>query len=62
MFWSARKKERQKHQRFYLLPGMGGRAMRRKRKAILKWTIAAGVLTSALVACLLYVIYRVQYR
>ena len=41
---------------------MGGREMRRKRKAILKWTIAAGVLTSALVACLLYVIYRVQYR
>jgi hypothetical protein len=62
MFWSARKKERQEHQRFYLLPGMGGGAMRRKRKTILKWTIAAGLLFSALVACLLYVIYRLQCR
>jgi hypothetical protein len=55
MFRSAKDKPRQ---RFYLLPGMGGGAMRRKRKAILKWTIAAGLFFSALVACLLYIIYK----
>jgi hypothetical protein len=49
-------------QRFYLLPGMGGKALRRKRKTILKWTIATGLVVSALVACLLYIIYRMQYR
>ena len=53
MFRSARNKERE---RFYLLPGMGGRALRRKRKLILRWSIAAGLFVSALVACLLYLI------
>ena len=33
---------------------MGGRALRRKRKVILQWSIAAGVLVSLLVAGLLY--------
>jgi hypothetical protein len=51
MFWSAKNKERE---RFYLLPGMGGRALRRKRRIILRWSIAAGLAVSALVACLLY--------
>lgn len=53
MFWSAKKKE---HQRFYLLPGQGGRGLQRKRKVILRWSIAAGLFASALVACLLYLI------
>ena len=51
MLWSGKKKERQ---RFYLLPGMGGRARRRKEMRILRWTIAVGLLFSALVACALY--------
>ena len=55
---SAKDKERH---RFYLLPGMGGKALRRKKKEILKWTIATGLFVSALVACLLYVLYRMQY-
>jgi hypothetical protein len=59
MFRSAKDKERH---RFYLLPGMGGKALRRKRKTVLKWTIAIGLFFSAVVACLLYVLYRVQYR
>ena len=50
MFRSAKDKERH---RFYLLPGMGGKALRRKRKAVLRWTIATGLFFSALVACLL---------
>jgi hypothetical protein len=47
------KKERP---RFYLLPGMGGSALRRKRKVFLQWAIAAGLFVSALVAGILYLI------
>jgi len=43
-------------QRYYLLPGMGGSAMRRKRKLVLQWSIAAGLCISGLVAGLLYLI------
>jgi hypothetical protein len=53
--WFQRDKERE---RFYLLPGMGGRALRRKQKVILKWSIAAGLLVSGLLAGLLYLISR----
>jgi hypothetical protein len=53
MFWTAKDKERE---RFYLLPGMGGRALRRKRKIILRWSILAGLFVSVLVACLLYLL------
>ena len=41
---------------------MGGKALRRKQKVVLKWTIAAGLFFSVAVACLLYVIYRMQYH
>jgi len=51
---AARNKERE---RFYLLPGMGGSALRRKRKLMLQWSIAAGLLVSAIVATLLYFMY-----
>jgi hypothetical protein len=44
--------------RFYLLPGMGGRALRRKRKVILIWSIIAGLLTSGMVAAMLFFISR----
>jgi len=49
-------------QRYYLLPGMGGSAMRRKRKLILQWSIAAGICVSAIVAGLLYPLYSSQHR
>ena len=50
-----RDKERE---RYYLLPGMGGRHLRRKRLMMLKWSIAAGLLVSALLAGILYLICR----
>ena len=53
MFWSPKNKEKE---RYYLLPGMGGRALRRKNRTILHWALAAGVVVSLLVAGLLYVI------
>jgi hypothetical protein len=55
MLWSERDKERE---RFYLLPGMGGRARRRKEMRFLRWSIAAGLLASAIVAVVLYLISR----
>ena len=45
-------------QRFYLLPGMGGSALRRKRRIILRWSVAAGLLVSVLVAWALYWLYN----
>ncbi len=49
----ARNKERE---RYYLLPGMGGRALRRKRKAMLIAGLIAGILTSAVVGGIIYLI------
>ncbi|HOX59150.1 MAG TPA: hypothetical protein P5205_18355 [Candidatus Paceibacterota bacterium] len=51
MLWFERDKERE---RFYLLPGMGGRARRQKEMRFLRWAIAAAAVVSAVVACLLY--------
>jgi hypothetical protein len=55
MRWFGRNKERP---RFYLLPGMGGRARRQKELRILWWSIAVGLLFSAVVACALYFMSR----
>ena len=44
--------------RFYLLPGMGGRAYRRKRDLILKVSIAVGLLVSGLFALVMWLLYR----
>jgi hypothetical protein len=55
MGWFARDKDRD---RFYLLPGMGGRNFRRKRRIILSWSIVAGLAASLIVACVLYWISR----
>jgi hypothetical protein len=55
MSWFARNKEQQ---RFYLLPGMGGRALRQKQLRFLRWSIAIGLVVSGVVACVLYLISR----
>jgi hypothetical protein len=55
MRWFERDKERE---RFYLLPGMGGRARRQKEMRFLRWSLAAGLLVSAVLACVLYLISR----
>ena len=51
MLWFERDKERE---RFYLLPGMGGRARRQKEQRFLRWSIAAGLVVSAILAAVLY--------
>jgi hypothetical protein len=55
MRWFERDKERH---RFYLLPGMGGRARRQKELHFLRWSLAAGLVVSAILACILYLISR----
>lgn len=51
MFGIKRNKEAE---RFYLLPGQGGEAYRRKQKFILKWSILVGLIVSALLGALMY--------
>lgn len=41
-------------ERYYLLPGQGGHAYRRKQKFILKWSILAALVVSAILAAVLY--------
>lgn len=51
-WWKARK-NRDAH-RYYLLPGMGGSARRRKERMILRWSLLAGLVISAALAAALY--------
>jgi len=58
MFGLKFDKERE---RFYLLPGMGGRAARRKHLYFLKWSIVFALALSALLALVLYLFNRFSY-
>jgi hypothetical protein len=53
MSWLRRNKERE---RYYLLPGQGGRALRRKQRRFLLWSMLAALCVSALLAGVLYLI------
>jgi hypothetical protein len=43
-------------ERYYLLPGMGGRAARRKQMLFWKWSIIAGLVVSAILGVVLYLL------
>ena len=51
MFGSKRNKETE---RFYLLPGQGGAAYRRKQRFILIWSIIVGLAVAAVLASVMY--------
>ena len=55
MFHSKADKERE---RFYLLPGMGGREARRKHIRFLRWSALAALGMSAILAALMYLLNR----
>ena len=55
MFEFGKRKERE---RYYLLPGQGGRALRRKRRVFFWWSVVAGLLVSAILSGVLYWIAR----
>jgi hypothetical protein len=45
-------------ERFYLLPGMGGKAYRRKRNLILTAAITVGLIVSGIFTLVMYLIHR----
>jgi len=57
MFFSKSKKE---HERYYLLPGQGGLAARRKHRKFLTWSIVVGLACSAIMALIMYLVDRVK--
>jgi hypothetical protein len=58
MFHSKDEKERE---RFYLLPGMGGREARRKHLYFLRWSAIAALGISAILAALMYLLNRFAF-
>jgi hypothetical protein len=54
----GKKKERE---RYYLLAGMGGRAARRKNKIILQWSIIVGILTSAALVSVIFIVSHLRH-
>jgi len=57
MFFSNSNKERE---RYYLLPGQGGPAARRKHKMFLTWSIVACLVLCALMALVMYLLDRAR--
>jgi hypothetical protein len=55
LFNSKRNKD---NERFYLLPGQGGAAYRRKQRFLLLWSIVVGMMVSALLGVLMYFLNR----
>jgi hypothetical protein len=53
MSWFRKDKE---PERYYLLPGQGGRARHRKQLMMLRWSIAVGLVFSAAVGVAIYLI------
>jgi hypothetical protein len=51
MFGFKRNKETD---RFYLLPGQGGEAFRRKQRFILRWSILVGLIVAVVLGALMY--------
>jgi hypothetical protein len=63
MFRSKEEKARDKEKnRFYLLPGQGGRAYHRKQLFILKAALLVGVLVSGLVALAVWLMNHPQHH
>ncbi len=54
MFWTKKNKE---EHRYYLLPGMG-RSNRRRHEQFLRWAVVVGVIVSALLGYILYIVNR----
>jgi hypothetical protein len=53
------KPHKSERERFYLLPGQGGAAFRRKQRKILLWSVLAGLAVAAVFAGIMYWLDRV---
>jgi hypothetical protein len=58
MFGFKRNKETE---RFYLLPGQGGQAWRRKQKFLLTWAAVVGLLVAAVLGALFYFLNKPKH-
>ena len=58
---SQRHKKKEKH-RYYLLPGQGGLAHRRKQRFILKWSLFVALIVAGTLAALMYWMDRHNLR
>ncbi|MGO9476554.1 MAG: hypothetical protein ACLP7I_01270 [Limisphaerales bacterium] len=56
-----RQKANKEPERFYLLPGQGGRAARRKHLYFLKWSIVVALGLSAILGLVMYLLNRVRF-
>jgi hypothetical protein len=57
---SRSKIDKPERERFYLLPGQGGAAYRRKQRKILLWSILAGLVVAAILAGIMYLVDRMS--
>ena len=55
---TSRHRPQDEKERYYLLPGQGGSSYRRKQKFILKAAILVGVAVSAILAVVMFLVYR----
>jgi hypothetical protein len=53
-----RKKKEKERERFYLLPGQGGRALRRKQRFFLKWSLIVAFIIALILAGIMYLLNR----
>ncbi len=58
MFGFKRNKETE---RYYLLPGQGGEAYRRKQRYLLKWSFVVGLLVATVLGGLMYWLNRPRF-
>ena len=54
----SRSRRDKENKRYYLLPGQGGSAHRRKQYFILKWSVITALVVSAILAALMYWLNR----
>ena len=59
MFFFHRAKDKER-KRFYLFPGQGGRAYRRKQKFIFKCAVAAAILVSLILGGIIYLLNHIR--
>ena len=55
-----RSKNEKEHRRFYLFPGQGGSALRRKKNRFLLWSVIVGLALSAVLGALMYWLNRMK--
>jgi hypothetical protein len=53
-------KKKKPRERFYLLPGQGGRSYHQKQRVIRRWTIALALVFGALLAVVMWVMARAK--